>query len=463
MTHGLFAYEGTLRVPLILYQPRLFPPRVVAAPVRHVDILPTVLDAIGAPIRLASTAVAARRGVRTGAVGPPLPISNRCRRRSIAAGRRCPAWRADRSSTSTCRFRSFTTSPPIPLSRTISWPRAGRRDAELQRLLGRSAARSRRAARGAENAETRERLRSLGYVSGAARQNALHRRRRSEGAGRDRPRRSTTSSRATSAAICRERSRSASASRANDPTCRCRSCTSRFSTTKPATTRAPRRRSSARWRLNPAAMDVAALAGAYLTEAGRAADAVRPLAPYAAAAEPDVDVLNAYGVALATAGKTGEALDAFARANTAGRGNGLALANSAAVYLTNGDRARAGGVFSRRARRRSNPWPRAQRPRRHCGGERRPCRRNRSLAARGGAGSARLSGTLQPRRRVDQKRTPFGCATVLGAATSTLSRLASICPIVNGSAGGSHPIRRNFSQETRKAASVALIQLDFER
>src|SRR6185436_6023412 len=46
-THGIFAYETTLRVPLILFAPRLFAPRVPAPRVRHVDILPTVLDALG--------------------------------------------------------------------------------------------------------------------------------------------------------------------------------------------------------------------------------------------------------------------------------------------------------------------------------------------------------------------------------------------------------------------------------
>src|SRR5207302_11012599 len=50
LTHGLFAYESTLRVPLIVYQPRLFKPRVVDDPVRYVDVLPTVLDALGAAV-----------------------------------------------------------------------------------------------------------------------------------------------------------------------------------------------------------------------------------------------------------------------------------------------------------------------------------------------------------------------------------------------------------------------------
>lgn len=52
MTHGYFAYESTLRVPLIIAEvdPKAtsYPkPRVVTTPARHVDIVPTVLDALG--------------------------------------------------------------------------------------------------------------------------------------------------------------------------------------------------------------------------------------------------------------------------------------------------------------------------------------------------------------------------------------------------------------------------------
>ena len=53
MTHGMFAYEATLRVPLIVA--RVEPGRtsvangvVIDAPVRHIDIVPTVLEAVGA-------------------------------------------------------------------------------------------------------------------------------------------------------------------------------------------------------------------------------------------------------------------------------------------------------------------------------------------------------------------------------------------------------------------------------
>ena len=50
LTHGLFAYEATLHVPLLLAQvPSPNAAAVVShAPVRHVDIVPTLLDAIGA-------------------------------------------------------------------------------------------------------------------------------------------------------------------------------------------------------------------------------------------------------------------------------------------------------------------------------------------------------------------------------------------------------------------------------
>ena len=49
LTHGLFAYEATLRVPLLLWCPGRIQPGRTARPARHVDILPTVLDLVGAP------------------------------------------------------------------------------------------------------------------------------------------------------------------------------------------------------------------------------------------------------------------------------------------------------------------------------------------------------------------------------------------------------------------------------
>ena len=52
LTHGMFAYEATLRVPLIVSrvggtQEERSAGRVIDAPVRHIDIAPTVLEAVG--------------------------------------------------------------------------------------------------------------------------------------------------------------------------------------------------------------------------------------------------------------------------------------------------------------------------------------------------------------------------------------------------------------------------------
>jgi arylsulfatase A-like enzyme/Flp pilus assembly protein TadD len=49
-THGLFAYEATLRVPLILWSPGRVPKGREPLPVRHVDILPTVAALVKAPL-----------------------------------------------------------------------------------------------------------------------------------------------------------------------------------------------------------------------------------------------------------------------------------------------------------------------------------------------------------------------------------------------------------------------------
>ena len=46
-THSRRSFQENLRVPALLYQPRLFRPFRVTAPTTHVDILPTLLDAIG--------------------------------------------------------------------------------------------------------------------------------------------------------------------------------------------------------------------------------------------------------------------------------------------------------------------------------------------------------------------------------------------------------------------------------
>ncbi|TDI23442.1 MAG: tetratricopeptide repeat protein [Acidobacteria bacterium] len=49
-THGVFAYNATLRVPLIMAAGQALEPGVFAAPVGHVDIVPSVLELLGVEI-----------------------------------------------------------------------------------------------------------------------------------------------------------------------------------------------------------------------------------------------------------------------------------------------------------------------------------------------------------------------------------------------------------------------------
>ena len=48
-THGLFAYDATIAVPLIVAAPRVGP-ATIDAPVTHTDLTPTILDLVGAPV-----------------------------------------------------------------------------------------------------------------------------------------------------------------------------------------------------------------------------------------------------------------------------------------------------------------------------------------------------------------------------------------------------------------------------
>jgi len=47
-THGLFAYDATLHVPMLLWNPAALDPGVFARPARLVDLTPTLLDLVGA-------------------------------------------------------------------------------------------------------------------------------------------------------------------------------------------------------------------------------------------------------------------------------------------------------------------------------------------------------------------------------------------------------------------------------
>ena len=346
LTHGLFAYDATLRVPLILYQPTLFPPRVLDDPVRHVDILPTVLDAVG--------------------ITPPAGLDGASLLSAIKTGRHAsaPSYFEALSASLNRGWAPLVgilngslkyIDLPIPELYDVtsdsaeSQNLAPSRPAELremQALLEQLRAGERGVARVAENADTRERLRSLGYLTGSATPKTRY-------TDADDPKRLVDLDRQTDELITRYRRGDLRGAIAlGEDLVRRRpdmavSLTHLAFLYNEAGDHANAARTVRRaLELNPAAADLASLLGAYLTEAGLANEAVARLEAYVRAPQPDVDVLIAYGVALASAGRSREALAAFERARSIDPTNGLPLANIGMAHLMAGDRDRAGAAFN---------------------------------------------------------------------------------------------------------------------
>jgi Flp pilus assembly protein TadD len=174
-THGVFAYESTLRVPLVLHAPTLLAPRVVSAHARHVDLAPTILDAVGAPPERAMRG----RSLMEVAVGQPDPdpppkyfesLSPALNRgwaplRGIALG-----------------SLKYIDLPIAELYDLASDPGEARNvvdgrpadAADLRQRLAAFADAGSATARRLESPDARERLRSLGYVSGATPERARY-------------------------------------------------------------------------------------------------------------------------------------------------------------------------------------------------------------------------------------------------------------------------------------------------
>jgi tetratricopeptide (TPR) repeat protein len=93
--------------------------------------------------------------------------------------------------------------------------------------------------------------------------------------------------------------------------------------------------------LDPSDRDNLAVLGAYLNEAGREAETLALLEPHVGGDAPDLDVLTAYGVAQAQAGRFEGALATFARAREQDPSNAMVLVNTATVHMMSGEHARA--------------------------------------------------------------------------------------------------------------------------
>jgi choline-sulfatase len=164
-THGILAYEATLRVPLVLYQPRLFRPRVVPDVVRHVDLLPTILDALALPVPDGLPGTSLLPLVTGASSGPVTSYFE------ALAGQLDRGWAPLYG---VLQDRTKYVDLPIPElyelgsdpaeARNVAATRPGELEAMRTRLAPLRAA-DRGTAPERESAEVLERLRSLGYLS----------------------------------------------------------------------------------------------------------------------------------------------------------------------------------------------------------------------------------------------------------------------------------------------------------
>jgi arylsulfatase A-like enzyme/Tfp pilus assembly protein PilF len=352
-THGVFAYESTLRVPLILAQlgahTGAAPARGATSdvPVRHVDILPTIAGLIGLdvaddlPGRTLLGAANGEREPRHAYFEAMTPMLKRgwAPLRGVIVGR-----------------EKYIDLPIEELYDLAADPGEARNLAAASRERVQVLA-ARLGAFGAampgaqtpETADVRARLQALGYVSGSAPRKAVY-------TEDDDPKRLIDVDRLMIEGIDLHR-----AGRTADAVQAYRRVIDR----RPDMGLAYRRLAYIQWEAgamqeaiatlrealerNGPDIDVENRLGTYLSETGQAREAIAMLERTTAADPENTEGLNALGIAYAQAGRPADARRAFERILEIDPRDAFALENLGAVHLQRGDLDAAGDVFSRAA------------------------------------------------------------------------------------------------------------------
>jgi choline-sulfatase len=337
-THGIFAYEATLRVPLVLHSPRLLRPRVVEGRAQHVDLLPTILDAVavpapeGLPGRSLLTAAAGAAPRETAAYFEAL------------SGQTTRGWAP---LFGLVRGRWKYVDLPMPeLYDLGADPReernlAAARPQEMDRLralLAALRAEDRGPRAGADSGETRERLRALGYLASSVPQ--ADRTYTAE----DDPKRLIELDAMIETVLARHRAGDVAGALAL-----CEEVVRRRPGMPSALMQlALLRRKSGQLDQAIAALEqavaaapfdegMAALLGSYLNEAGRARKAALLLQPFASGGNASLDVRVAYGIALSRTGRHGEAAKSLEAAAAQDPSNAMTRVQLGTVLLLSGD------------------------------------------------------------------------------------------------------------------------------
>jgi Flp pilus assembly protein TadD len=346
-THGVFAYETTLRVPLVFHAPGLFSPRVVSTPVRHVDVLPTILDALGleAPAGLPGRSLLP---LMAGAEGTTPESYLEALSPSLDRGW-APLYGivADGLKYVELPLPELYDLHADPAEQTNL---ASSRPRDAERLRGRLARLRAEdvgvGGRVEEDEAARERLRALGYVAGGG--SVLKERYTAE----DDPKNLVDlDARMESVLSLYHSGDYEGAIAACEASLRRRPDMPRAYLQLAYLERARGRLDAAvaasrkAVDLRPLDPESVSLHAVYLTEAGRASEALALLRSHARAGPEDIDVLTALGMAQARGGRSEDALATFARAREVDPTNAMVLVNTGTVYLMAGDRGRARQAF----------------------------------------------------------------------------------------------------------------------
>jgi arylsulfatase A-like enzyme/Tfp pilus assembly protein PilF len=368
-THGLFAYESTLRVPLIIAEiggargstgsPRgsWLPPilrsskdergEVSSVGARHIDILPTILGAVGLPT--------------------PADLPGRTLLTAVERDTRAPSRPSYFEAMSATLNRGWAplTGVIVEREKFIDLPMPERYDlaadpSEGTNLFGRSTERDRTLAaalrgfsaaapgqRQVEDADAVARLRALGYLSGRAPTKPRY-------TEADDPKRLVDLDQTIHDAVT-----AFTAGRGADAV----SLYERVIARRPDMAIAYRHLAFIDWQRGDAAgaIDVLRRAakggvsdprmvgqlGGYLTETGHVAEGMRLLESVANGADADLDSLNALGIAYAQAGRADAARAIFERLLTVNPASSIPLENLGLLALERGDVIEARRQFER--------------------------------------------------------------------------------------------------------------------
>jgi arylsulfatase A-like enzyme/Flp pilus assembly protein TadD len=166
-THGLFVYDSTLRVPLVVSGPAVAHARVVTAGVRSIDIAPTLLDLAGVPPLDGAEGVSLRNAVIPTAAFTPQPAYAESLFGELCCGwAPLHAWRDGHLmfiDAPTPELYDFAADPDETHNLAADRPDEA---ARMRRALEAALARARPSSHGAITTDARERLRSLGYADG---------------------------------------------------------------------------------------------------------------------------------------------------------------------------------------------------------------------------------------------------------------------------------------------------------